>query len=542
MKHYVLGLDFGTLSARAVIADVQNGHTVAEAVCKYRHGVMEQQLPDGTPIPTGGALQHPRDYIDSMQTVIKEVLRASGLNSSDIAGIGVDFTACTLLAVDETARPMCEHSAFASDPNAYVKLWKSRSAEPQAQHMNRVAHERRESWLPLCGGYVSAEFLFPKIYETLENSPSLFRDTYRFIEAGDWIIRLLTGEWVMSEFFAGIKSMWSMDSGFPDNAYLSAVDERLCDLTKTKICTNVISADGCVGFVSSEGATLFGLAEGTAVAVSTIDAHSATPALNCCGEGELVMILGTSACYLVNAKSYRNIKGVCGLVQSRAYNGLYTYEQSQRCFGDGFSKFIDRFVPKHYTDAAEAAGMNIHQYLAERASKQTVGAHGLLVLDWFNGNKSILADNSLRGVITGLTLDTQPEDIYRALLEGAAFGARVIIENYMTNGIPVRSICASGGIALKDAFLMQILADVIGMPIKVSESRQACALGSAMRAAVACGAYDSITEAATHMSAPIARVYEPIKENQIAYDRLYREYKKLHDGFGMKINTCTHKK
>ncbi len=536
MKKYVMGLDFGTLSCRAVIVDAENGKILASAVSEYAHGVMDTQLPDGTPLLPHSALEHPEDYISSMRRVIAQSLGGAALSASDISGIGVDFTACTVLPVDKNARPMCTYDRYKSDENAYVKLWKSHSAEKEAKQIQRVAEARGEKFLDACGGEVSSEFMLPKLLQTLHNSPELFADTDKFVEAGDWIVRLLTGKYAPSPSCAGFKGFWSCEQGYPEGDFFLAVDGRFDGIVGTKLCAEVApSGQILAGYVCREGAELFGLCEGTAVAVAVIDAHAGAPAVGAVGEGNLMMILGTSGCHIVSSEKRCKIKGAV-YADGALFDGLCTYEQGQCCFGDAFDWYVSNFVPADYTLAAEKEGKSIHQYLRERAAALKIGESGLVVLDWFNGNRSVLADGQLSGMILGLTLATRPEHIYRALIEAQAFGTRLVLDNYEKNGIAVKTIRASGGIALKDSLLMQIFADVLGREIAVSSSTQACAVGSAIYGAVACGIYGDIISASEKMCAPIAKAYTPNAESTAAYMPLLEEYVTLHDYFGRGAN------
>ncbi len=531
MRKYVMGIDFGTLSVRAAVVDALSGAVCGTAVCSYEHGVMDSTLPDGTPLLRGSALEHPSDYINAMKEVVARSLERAGCKPEDISGVGVDFTSCTLLALDAAAMPMCLHEKYASDENAYVKLWKSHSAEAEAEHIRRVAESRGERFLDCYGGDVSSEAMLPKILQTLNNSPELYASTDRFVEAGDWIVRLLIGEYAPSPCFAGIKGFWSSEEGFPSNDFFRAVDERLDGLVGGKISSNVVSPSSRVGYVSREGAQLFGLAEGTAVAVPLIDAHAGAPAVGGVGAGKLMMILGTSGSYIVSSEQKALIKGAV-LAENAIFDGLCTYEQGQCCFGDSFDWFVKSLVSSEYEKNAAEAGLGIHQYLSGMAAELAVGESGLLALDWFNGNRSVLADTRLSGLIVGLSIATRPEHIWRALMEAQAYGAKMIIDNYEKNGIAIDTVIASGGISLKDSLLMQIFADVLDREIRVSGATEACAVGSAIYGAVACGIYGDIYSASEHMSAPIAKIYTPIPENVRAYKPLFEEYVRLHDYFG----------
>ena len=533
--NYTLGLDFGTLSVRALIVDARDGRTVAEAVSEYPHGVMDSALADGTPLPPRFALQHPQDYLDSMTAAIRKALAtahtAEGITPEDIAAMGVDFTACTMLPVDGTGTPLCLDPAFAADPHAYVKLWKHHGATCEADEINALAAARGESWLPSYGGTVSCEWMLPKILETLRKAPAVFEATHRFTEAADWISRMLTGSETHAAAFAGYKGLWH-GGQYPSDEFLSALDPALKGLIGGKISPRVDPVGGVAGRLSGRGAALTGLPEGTPVALPMIDAHAALPALGMTRAGDLTVILGTSTCHILNTAEAKEVTGICGYVQDGVIPSLCTYEAGQAAVGDCFDWFVKYCVPAIYTEAARDAGVSIHAYLRSLAEKKAPGESGIVALDWWNGNRSILVDPTLTGVITGLTLATRPEDIYRALIEATAFGTRVIVEQYRSFGIPISRVIAAGGIARKDPLMMQIYADVLNIPLAVSTATQAGALGSAVYAAVAGGLYPTVTDAADAMAAKVERVYTPSAEAVEAYEGLYRRYRELHDHFG----------
>ena len=532
MKKYVIGIDFGTLSGRALLVDALSGEALAESVYEYPHGVMDKTLPDGTPLPPQTALEHPADYIEVLKTTVPAVLSKSGVSPCEIGGLAIDFTTCTMVPLGADGMPLCFNKKYASEPNAYVKLWKHHASQPQAQRINDVALGRGEKWLSIYGGKVSPEWMVPKILQVLEESPEIYEDTVRFSEVGDWLSYLLTGEVTAATGFAGFKAFWNAEDGYPSDDFFCALDERMKGIVGDKICDNVLPVDRIAGCLSAEGAALLGLEAGIPLALPMLDAEAAMPALGVCEEGQMLLILGTSGVYLVNSKTKAQTEGVCGYVKDGVYKGYYTYEAGQASFGDAFDWFVKNLVPEHYCNEAREKGISVHKLLREKAQKQSIGEHGLVALDWFNGNRSVIADASLSAMIVGMTLSTRAEDIYRALIEAAAFGGRMIIDTYEKNGIAVDSICASGGIALKDEMLMQIFADVTGRSISVSGTTQAAALGSAIRAAVAGGIYDSMSDAIKVMSAGMIKTYHPIPENVEAYGKLYEEYKILHDYFG----------
>ena len=532
MSRYVIGIDYGTLSGRCVLVDVNSGEEIAESVLNYAHAVMDETLPNGEKLPSSFALQHPEDYLDVLRTTVPDVLSKAGVGAEDIIGLGIDFTACTVLPMDEKGTPLCMKDEFKDNKHSYVKLWKHHAAQPEADEINELAAKRGEPWLPIYGGKVSCEWALPKILETLRKAPEVYDNTYRFIEAADWLSFMLTGEETHSAPFAGYKGLWNAETGYPSNDFMTALDPRLDGIVGTKLSEKVLGMDKKAGYINESGAALTGLNIGTPVSLPMIDAHAAMPALNITDDGDLMLIVGTSSCHILNSKEVKSVEGICGYVKDGVVPGLYTYEAGQAGVGDIFDWFVKNCVPAGYAEEAREKGISIHKLLREKASKLSVGESGLLALDWWNGNRSVLVNSNLTGMILGMTLGTKPEEIYRALIEATAFGLKVIVEQYENSGISINSICAAGGIAQKDEMMMQIYADVLDREIRIAGSTQAGALGSAIYASVAAGAYADLKAAAEKLSKPDAKTYAPIAENAMAYKRLYGEYKTLHDYFG----------
>lgn len=532
MKKYVIGIDYGTLSGRCVLVDVKSGDEVAESVLNYPHAVMDERLPNGERLPSSYALQHPEDYLDVLKITVPDVLNKANVTADDVVGLGIDFTACTILPMDENGTPLCMKDEYKDERHAYVKLWKHHAAQGEADEINKLATKRGEKWLSIYGGKVSCEWALPKILQVLREAPEIYDDTYRFIEAADWLSLILTGEKTHSAVFAGYKGLWNAETGYPSNDFMVALDSRLDGIVGTKLSTNVLGMDKTAGKIDARGAQLTGLKVGTPVSLPMIDAHAAMPALNITGDGDLMLILGTSACHILNSKDAKTVEGICGYVKDGVIPGLYTYEAGQAGVGDIFDWFVKNCVPASYTEEAKEKGISIHKLLREKANKLSVGESGLLALDWWNGNRSVLVNSNLTGMLLGMTLVTKPEEIYRALIEATAYGLKVIVEQYENSGISIKSICAAGGIAQKDEMMMQIYADVLGREIRIAGSTQAGALGSAIYAAVASGIYADVKMAAQKLSKNDVKLYKPIKENVKNYRILYKEYKILHDYFG----------
>jgi L-ribulokinase len=540
-KKYAIGVDFGTESGRALLVDVANGEEVATSVYAYSNGVIDEKLPDsGVRLEPDWALQDPNDYIMVYKTAIPAVLKSSGVNPADVVGVGIDFTACTMLPVKADGTPLCNLPQFHSHPHAWVKLWKHHAAQPEANKINETARKLDQKWLDRYGGKISSEWFFSKTLQILDEAPDVYQAADRLLEAADWVIWQLTGVETRNSCTAGYKALWSKREGFPAPAYFKALDPRLEHVIDQKMTRQITPIGQRAGGLTRQAAGWTGLKEGTAVAIANVDAHVAVPAATVTEVGRMVMIMGTSICHMVLGDRERLVPGICGYVEDGIIPGLFGYEAGQSCVGDHFAWFVENCVPAAYEREAEKRNISIHQLLEEKATRLKPGESGLLALDWWNGNRSVLVDVDLTGLLLGATLATKPEEIYRALIEATAYGTRVIVEAFEKNGVPVRELVACGGLPEKNRLLMQIYADVTGREMKVTASKQTPALGSAMFGAVAAGqaagGYDSIFKAARHMSHLKDEVYKPIAAHTGVYDRLFAEYLQLHDYFGRGAN------
>lgn len=539
-KKYTVGVDYGTQSGRAVLVETTTGEEVATAIKVYPHGVMDKNLPDGTPLPSDWALEHPQDYLDVLHETIPEVLKKANVSPDDVVGVGIDFTACTMLPVSNDGTPLCFYEKYKSNPHAYVKLWKHHAAQNEANELNRIAEERGEDFLKYYGGKISSEWLFPKIWQILNECPEIYENTDKFIEATDWIIFMLTGVEARNSCTAGYKAIWNKKKGYPSKEFFKALDPRLENVVEDKLSTKIYPIGSKAGKITEKASKLTGLKVGTSVAVGNVDAHVAIPAVGITDEGKMLMSIGTSTCHILLGTEEKIVPGMCGVVEDGVIPGYFGYEAGQSCVGDHFEWFTKNCVPAKYEEEANERNINIHTLLTEKASKLNVGESGLVALDWWNGNRSVLVDADLTGMILGCTLLTKPEEVYRALIEATAYGTRMIIENFRDHGVPVNSLYACGGIAEKNKLMMQIYSDVTNMEIRIAASPQNPALGSAMFGALAAGSknggYDTIVEAAKHMAKVKKEYYKPIPENVKVYDKLYSEYKTLHDYFGRGTN------
>ncbi len=536
MKKYSLGIDFGTLSVRAIIVDIANGEEISSSVCEYPHGVISEKFIDNSPLPADYALQHPQDYLDSMFFVIKDCMEKSKINSDDIVGVGIDFTASTILPVQKDGTPLCFTEKFKNTPHAYVKLWKHHAAQREAEEINTLAKKTNAPWLKKYGGTISCEWFFPKVLQILKESPEVYDSTFRFIEAGDWIVWVLTGKETHSVCTTGFKAIWDNETGYPDKEFLKELNPRLENIVGSKISDNVIKLSETAGYITKEIAKITGLKEGTPVAPAFIDAHAALPTLGITHSGELLMIIGTSACHILLSEKENFIPGISGYVKDGIIDGLYAFEAGQACVGDSFDWFIKNCVPASYYEDAKIKEMNIHKYLRQKASVLSPGANGVLALDWFNGNRTPYDNSDLSGMLLGLNINTTPEQIYRALIEATAYGTKKIVDIYEKNGIKINKIFAAGGIAEKDELLMQIYADVLNKEIFLSATSQACAHGSAVLGAVNEYAYSSLVKASENMKKVSKISYTPNRKNTEIYSELYKEYENLCEFFANSEN------
>lgn len=530
----VLGVDFGTLSGRAVVVRVSDGQELATAVHDYTHGVLDDTLPNGTPLPPDWALQVPGDYIDVLRKAVPEAIDRAGVTPADVIGIGTDFTACTMIPTTADGTPLCELPEFAANPHAYVKLWKHHAAQPQADRINALAEARAEKWLPRYGGLISSEWEFAKGLQVLEEAPEVYAAMAHWVEAADWIVWQLTGRYVRNACTAGYKGL-RQDGAYPSADFLRECNPDFGTFVVDKLNQPIGQLGDRAGDLSALAAYWTGLTAGIAVAVGNVDAHVTAPAARAVEPGRMVAIMGTSTCHVMNGADLRDVPGMCGVVDGGIVPGLWGYEAGQSGVGDIFAWFVDHQVPPSYHERARRRGVSVHELLSELAAAQRIGAHGLVALDWHSGNRSVLVDHELSGLVLGQTLATRAEDVYRALLEATAFGTRMIIDAFTDAGVPVKELVVAGGL-VRNPLLLRIYADVTNLPLRTIGSAQGPALGAAIHAALAAGAYPDIRAAAEAMGAADGEVHHPVETNVDAYERLFAEYALLHDHFGRGAN------
>ncbi len=540
MTKYAIGLDYGTLSVRALLVNIENGEEVAVSVHEYSHGVMETALPTGEKLPAGFALQHPQDYIEGVEVVVRNVVKKSGISPDDIIGIGIDFTASTIMPVKLDGTPLCMLEKFARNPHAYVKLWKHHGAEEEALYIDKIINEREETWISNYGGKVSSEWMLPKVLETLNAAPKVYEEAERYIEAMDWITWQLTGEEVRSINAAEYKAFYNQKDSYPSKEFFSALDERMKNYVESKLGAPIKKLGETAGYLTGEMAERLGLNQGIPVGVPVIDSHSGVLGSGITKPGEMMMIVGTSFCHLIMSEKDRNVYGVCGKAKDGILPGYFAYEAGQSGGGDIYAWFAKHLIPEKYEIEARKEGVSIHSLLCKKLEDYQVGQSGLIALDWFNGVRSPLMDFSLNGLILGMNLQTKAEDIYMALIEATGFGTRAIVDEFEKAGIEIHTIEMCGGIPLKNPMLVQVYADILNREIRVCETSQKGAMGAAMLGIAAASpeitGYHGLSEIVQNLGEKSVKVYCPNQNNVEAYNKLYEDYLILSEYFGKGAN------
>ena len=529
---YTIGLDYGTNSVRALIVNTANGAEVATGVWTYAPGTEGVILARDPNL----ARQHPGDYLTGAEITIKAALAAAkksvrGFSADLVVGLGVDTTGSTPLPLDANGQPLALQKKFTNHPAAMAWLWKDHTSIAEAAEITALAKEMRPQFLAKCGGTYSSEWFWSKILHCLRTAPEVFNAAHTWVEFADYIPAALTGTEAPAQFTAGVctaghKGLWSANwGGYPDATFLSQLDPKLGKL-RERLPARVTTVDQAVGGLTAAWAKRTGLRAGIPVAVGALDAHLGAVGSGV-SAGALVKIIGTSTCDIAvwpNDQPLADVPGLCGIVDGSVLPGYFGLEAGQSAVGDIFNWFVN------YIQPGGKAGT--HEALTASAAKLQPGESGLLALDWNNGNRTILVDQRLTGLLLGQTLYTTPAEIYRALIEATAFGALTIINRFEEYGVKIRQVINCGGIAEKNPVVMQIYADVTGRPMHVSRSGQTCALGSAIAAAVVAGVHPNFATAQKKMTGLKPRTFKPNAKAHATYQQLYRLYRQLHDALG----------
>lgn len=542
-SHYTIGIDFDTEIARAVLVDVSNGNFAANADYKYPHGVISDKLPDSdVPLNPGWALFHPNDYKNALKVLVSQLMRQSQIEVDQIIGIAIDATGSTILPTTKDGTPLCLLEDYKDQPHAWPKLWNHTAANDKAKQLSQLATDRFETFMDRYGGKIDPEWFFPKVWELYDDASSIYNASDRIIEASDWIVWQLTGVETRNLCAAGYKALWSKNEGFPLETFFSAMDPHLANVVDKKMKRAITPLGEQIGELTEEAAEWMGLKPGIPVATGLLHTHARVPAATVAQPGKMALILGSNFSHMILSNKEFRVPGMSGMVEDGIVPGLIGYEATQSGGGDHFSWFMKNAVPANYLETAKERNISIYQLMEEKAALLQPAESGMVALDWWSANRSILADDDLTGLILGYSLETTPEEIYRTLLEATTFGTRKIFETFIASGIPINEIIVSGDSLANNSLLLTILANVTRMEIKMVASPYTAALGSSMYAAVAAGVqaggYATIQDASKKMAHLDEKTFLPNNTDKKTYNRLYSEYTLLHDYFGYGHNNA----
>ncbi len=538
-KKFTIGIDYGSESVRAVLVDTSNGSLAASSIYHYTHGIISEKLPESdVELDPGTILQHPKDYINALKRTIPKLLKESQVDPAQVVGIGTDFVGSTVIPTRSDGTPLALLDEYKDEPHAWPKFWKQHSAEEKAEKLTQLAVDRFETFLDRYGGKIDPEWFFPKVWEIYDESANIYHAADKLIEASDWVVWQLTGIESRNICAVGYKALWSKSEGFPLETFFSALDPNLANVVEEKMSLEITPLGEQVGELTEEAAKWMKLEPGIPVAAGILDKHAAVPGAGVAEPGKMAMIMDDVFTHMILSKKEFRVPGMCGMVEDGIIPGLISYEASQTSGGDHFNWFFANSVPADYEKEARKQNISIQELMMRKAAELEPAESGLVVLDWWNGNRSILVDKDLRGLILGYSLETKPEEIYRAILEATAFGTRKIFETFIASGIPINEIIVTGDSPISNPLFLEILANVTRTEIKVAACPYTSALGSAMYAAVAAGEYKTIEEASKKMAHLKTKTFAPNNNDKKTYNRLYSEYTLLHDYFGYGHNNA----
>ena len=535
--NYVIGIDCGTLSARAVVVRVLDGSVAAGFDMEYPHGIITERLPNGIGLSEGTILSMAEDYLTVLPLIVRGALEEAAVTPEQVIGIGIDATSCTIVPCMKDGTPLALAEKYQERPHAYIKLWKHHNVKKQAKKVEELAEARNEGFLSCNGNVVSCELILPKIMQIYEEDPALFEETSYYVDLCDWLTWRLTGVLKRSANSAGFKGLWSLEKGYPDKEFLDELYDGFGSAYYDKAASGPVVLTGeCCGYLGSEAAEWLGLSEGVAVASGMMDGHASVIALGMQKSGEMALIVGTSNAIPFLADRAVKVKGIFGMVQDGIIPGVYGYSAGQIATGDMLAWFVKNQVPASYKEEADERGISVHKLLCEKAEESRPEKNTLTILDWWHGNRSILCNEQLTGIIKGNTLETRPEEIYCAKLHGIACGTRVIIEQSYCKIVDITRIFACGGIPCKNPFFMQQYANILNRTIWVANVSNSPALGSAICAAAAVskerGGYGNLARAMEKMHIHDMIEYTPQLEYVADYEKIYERYYRLYDVMG----------
>ena len=528
---YTIGIDFGTRSCRAIVMEVESGRALGVDECGY--AVYDEALPTGEKLPDRAALADPAEYMEALTQVIRGAVKNAGIDANDVIGIAIDATSMSLVSCDENGVPLCLKEKWKREPLAYIRMWKSYTATSEADEISRVAHAHDMPFLVACGGHPSSEGGYPKLLETARKNSALYKEIKHALDLNEWLTWQLTGKLTRSCNSMGMKNYCQDGETLTPDDFWQKVDPCIADVND-KMRGEMLPWGAKAGELTAEMAKRFGLPAGIAVGAGGLDGHTSMMALGLMKDGDAMVTIGTSGVMSVISDIWRAMPGICGQSKNGLIPGFYGYDFAQSGVGDMFGWFVNNCVPARYERMAQEKGVSVHQLLSEMGFAKPVEKCSLVAVDWWNGSRSIVVDQTLTGMISGLKLSTKPEEIYRALVEAAAFGMRLVLDTLESHDVQVKRFFVCGGIASKNPLLVQCYADILGHELKVSSLPNSAAAGVAIAAAAAAGVYESLNEAMAHMASREFTVYQPNMARHAAYQRLYRRYLELRDFFSKK--------
>jgi L-ribulokinase len=542
-KKYTIGIDFGAESATAVMVNVNNGEFVSYATYKYPHGIITQNLPNCIePLDLGWALHHPQDYLNALKRTVPKLMRESQVSPDQIIGLGIDFQGSTVIPTTAEGQPLALIEDYRKEPHAWPMMWKHTASSEKATQITKLASDRFEPFLDRYGGEINAEWFIPKVWQIYDENSSVYHAADRLIEASDWLVWQLTGNETRNLSAAGYKALWSKSEGFPLETFFGALDHGLSDLVDTKMSREITPLGNRAGELTGEASKWLGLNPGTPVASGMLSPHAVVPAATIVEPGKMALVMGSSFKLLVLSKKEYRVPGMSGMVEDGIVPGLIGFEAEQAS-GINHSDWFNKYgIPGDYERKARRLKCDPTELIEDMAAKLEPAEAGLVALDWWHGNRSILADNDLTGLILGYSFDTKPEELYRAMIEATTFGARKIFETFIASGVPINEIIVVNDGTKRNSLFLEILSNVSRMEIKIADRPHISALGSALYAAVAAGetngGYNTIDEAAHKMAHLSKKSYVPNNNDKKTYNRIYSEYTLLHDYFGYGHNNA----
>lgn len=531
MKRFTIGIDFGTLSCRAVVLDAQTGAVLGMAESGYH--VYDQMLPCGVPLPPRSALADPTEYLQSLTAAVRGALAQSGIDVQDVAGLAVDTTSSSVLPCDADGQPMCFQDKWKEEPQAYIRLWKSYTATQEAEEIGAAAQAENQPFLTACGGHPSSEGIYPKMLETLHKCPELYEAASAYVDLDEFITWQLTGTLTRSAGSMGIKNYCIDGSTLPDAQFFAGLHPALASASE-KLRGNALPWGVQAGKLTDQWAQVLGLPAEIPVGAGALDGHIPMVAMGLKDSGDALLTIGTSGVLAVLSDEWHPVDGICGQSFNSMIPGLYGYDFCQSGVGDMFGWFVNNCVPARYEQEAKAQGISVHTLLSRLGFSRPVRPDDIVSLDWWNGSRCVIVDQTLTGAISGLTLASAPEQIYRSLIEAAAFGTRTLLEHGESSGVKVNRICVCGGIAGKNPLLVQCYADILGRELAVSTLPNSAAAGAAICAAAAAGLYPSLEAAMDRLSPKEFVHYLPNMENHLRYAPLYERYQKMRTFYSKK--------